>query len=421
MEYLIKNVTIISPDTKLHRTVSDILISKGVISKIRKKISAPKAKKIESAHLHCSIGWVDIGTYVGEPGFEHRETLESVSQSAIAGGYTTIAPFPNTNPAVQNKASIQYLLSASKLYGIEFIPIGAISKDVEGQEMAEMLEMNEAGALAFSDGLHPIRKSGLLLRALQYAKRIEGLIIHHPIDLTLDSGGMMHEGKVSTMLGVKGSPEIAEEVCVQRDLKLVEYAESRLMLHAISSGASVELIKKYKKKGLELYASVPYLNLIDTDNSLQAFSSNHKVHPHLRSVDDRMALTKGLHNKIIDIICSNHVPLEEECKKLEFSYADFGAIGLETCFAGLNSHLGDDFLDTIVSCLTVNPRKALRLETPEIKVGNQAELTLFDPSLKWTCDEKSIKSKSMNSPFLGKELIGKPLGIIRNGKFLSMD
>ena len=413
MPILIKKAKIIQAKSELNNSRKDILIDKGVIVKIADNIRDNKAQVIESDDLHVSIGWMDIGAQSGEPGFEHRETLNSLSNAAASGGYTALAIFPNTYPVTDNKSSIQYIINASNKHVVDYYPIAAISKNCEGKEITEMIDMAHSGASAFSDGNKTIVSSGLFLRALEYSKVVDGLIVHHPHDPGISNGNDIHEGAMSTSLGLKACPSLSETMSLERDVQLAIYADARLLVHNLSSSESVEKLKSLKTK--KIFASVPYLNLCKTDEAIQGFEVNYKVSPPLRSEDDRQDLSKAVNQGLIDVICSNHHALEEELKKKEFVYADSGAIGLQTCFSALNTFSNGISISKMVNCLAVNPRKILNIKIPTIESGQKADLCLFDPGLKWTMNDSSNQSRSKNSPFWDHEMTGKILGVI-NGK-----
>ncbi len=416
---LIKNATIVDPTSGLNGKKRDILINKkGIIESIKANIKAPNVKILDAKEACVSIGWMDVGTQVGDPGFEHREDLQTVTEAAVAGGFTAIAPNPNTIPTIHSKSEVNYLKNKTGHGLVDFLPIGAISRDCEGKDITEMYDMHHSGAVAFSDGQKTIQNSGLMMRALQYVKAFDGLIMNHPQDHDLSSEGQMHEGKMSTSLGMKGIPSLAEELMVQRDLYLAEYAESRLHLFNISTERSVELLKEARAKGIDVTASVPVLNLIFDETAIAEFDSNYKVLPPLREKSDIRALKRGIKNGIIILITSNHTPLDEEAKNLEFPYADFGIIGLETTYALCNTFLRDTLeTEDIVSIMAINPRKLLRLPMPSIKEGEKANLTIFNPNLEWTFSEKDIHSKSKNTPFVDQQFKGKVIGVVNNGKY----
>lgn len=413
MNVLIKKAKVICPTSKYHQKTGDILVKKGEIEAIRKNIKAEgRIKTIEGDNLHCSLGWVDIGCYSGEPGKEHRETLDSLARSAAAGGYTHIAPMPNTEPALDHKAGVHFLRSHPANQIVRILPLGAVSKGIKGEEITEMLDLAEAGVYGFSDGLKSIQKSGLLLRALQYLKRIDGVLFHHSEDVHLSTDGQIHEGRVSTQLGMKGIPSMSEEISIQRDLELNKYAEGSLVFHAISTGKACKLIRKAQKNGDQVASTVSFVNLVEQVDKLLDFNSNYKVKPPLREEEDRKALIKGVKNGTIKAIVSNHKALEEEKKKLEFSYASFGMTSLEVVFAVLCDQLLDKelSLEEIIYCLAEGPRHLLKMDLPTIEVGSRADLCIFDPSSEW--EYQTSKSLSRNSPYLGRKFKGQVLQTI---------
>jgi dihydroorotase len=360
-----------------------------------------------------SPGWFDVGVQTGDPGFEHREDLRTVAAAAAKGGFTAIAPFPNTQPPVHSKSEILYIRNTTAGLGVHFYPIGAVSQDCAGKDMAELYDMHAAGAVAFSDGKKSVQDAGLLLRSMQYARAFNGLILNEPHHKTIAAGGQMHEGTVSTSLGLKGLPSLAEEIMVQRDLSLLEYSEGRLHIHLVSSAKSVDMIRAAKKAGLQVTCSVAVANLFFTDGELRDFDSNWKLLPPLRAQSDADALLEGLTDGTIDFIVSNHSPWDDEAKNLEFPYADFGMIGLESVFA-LCRTFGDKKLPLplLVEKLSLAPRRIFGLPVPEIKEGEKAELTVFDPTASYTFSVENIGSKSRNTPFLGRTMQGKVLGTI---------
>jgi dihydroorotase len=400
----------------------DILISNGVIAQIGSGLSAPAGTELWDVQGACvSPGWMDLGVQTGDPGFEHREDLASVAASAAAGGFTAIATFPNTHPAIHSKSEILYIKNKTAGSPVAFYPIGALSTDCAGKDLAELFDMHAAGAVAFSDGNKSVQDAGLLLRGLQYAAAFDGLIINEPNHKTIAGGGQAHEGLVSTMLGMKGIPALAEELMVGRDLSILEYAGTRLHLHLLSTAKSVGLVRAAKKAGLKVTASVAIANLCYTDQVLlgkggnieSAFDSNWKVYPPLREKNDVDALIKGLSDGTIDFISSNHAPWDEEAKNLEFTYAEFGIIGLETVFPLYNTLLSARLpLTSFIEKTAIRPRQILGLPVPEIKTGARADLTVFDPNLVWAYTEQHIRSRSKNTPFIGMEFKGKVLGIV---------
>jgi dihydroorotase len=418
---LLRQVRIIAPNQpSIDGQIRDILIENGKIAKIDTKTAFDTEGVVtvfEHANACVSIGWLDVGTQTGDPGFEHREDLESVAKAAMAGGFTALAPFPNTEPAIHSKSEILYIKNRTQSYLVDFEPIGALSTDCKGKDMAEMLNMRSVGAVAFSDGRKPVQDSGFLLRGMQYAKIFDGLVFNVPHDKTIAPHGEIHEGEVSTSLGLAGIPSMAEELMVQRDLALLAYADSRLHCHNVSTAGSVALLRAAKKQGLRVSASVAALNLCFTDDVLRGFDTHFKVMPPLRGEEDRLALIEGLRDGTIDFITTNHTPIDEEGKNLEFPYADFGAIGLETTYGLVNQFLHQIFdSQDFIEFLAINPRHVLGLDIPLIEEGALANLTLFDADKIWTFSSKDIVSKSKNTPLVGKILRGSVLGVINNGQ-----
>jgi dihydroorotase len=417
---LFKNIRLVEPGKGI-APPQDILVRGGKIVGIGSNLQPePSDEVITTANAHVSIGWMDVGVYVCDPGFEHREDLSSATKAAAAAGFTAIAVMPNTQPAIHSKSEIAYLQNKSAGGPVAVIPIGAISHDCAGKDLAELFDMHTAGAVAFTDGTASVQDGGLLLRAMEYAKAFHGLIINHPYDKSVASGGQMHEGVVSTSLGLKGIPALSEHLVVQRDLSLLEYAGAgaRLHIHLISSAHSVEMIRKAKAAGLPVTASVALANLCFTDKDMameegaSPFDTNLKVMPPLRTPADREALIAGVLDGVIDFVCTNHNPWDEEAKKLEFPYADFGMNGLETAFSMYRMYLYDRIpLDRWVDAIAIQPRKVLGLPVPEIAVGATANLTIFDTEQEWTLTIGNMLSKSHNSPFLNKTLKGKCVAI----------
>ncbi|MCB9285009.1 MAG: dihydroorotase [Lewinellaceae bacterium] len=417
MRCLIKRVTIVDPASPLHRKTVDLFIQNGVLQAVDPATAPDAELLIEEEGLMLSPGWVDVGAYVGDPGLEHREDLQSLRQAAAAGGYTQVAIWPNTSPAVDSKADIGYVLNQNPVNTVALLPVGALSKGCMGTDLTEMIDMHAAGAIGFSDGLVPVQDGGLMLRAMQYVQFFDGLIFNQPLDIHVASDGQMHEGLVSTSLGLRGLPRLAEELMVYRDLELLAYTGSRLHLHGLSAAGSVEKVRAAKLQGLRVSASVPVMNLVFTDEVLSQFDSNYKVQPPLREPSDRKALIEGLKDGTIDFLYSNHVPLDPESKELEFPYADFGAIGLETAFALCRTYLGDELpLDRLIEWLAHKPRKVLGLDPVVVKEGAAADFTLFHPDREWVYSEKEIRSKSHNSPLIGKTLKGQPRAIFRGNR-----
>ncbi len=395
----------------------DILVEDGLIRRIGSDLPATSGAKIwSSPALYVSTGWLDVGTQMGDPGLEHREDLYTAQQAAAVGGFTAIAPYPNTSPAIHAKSEVLYLLSKSRQHAVVVHPIGAVSVQTAGTDLAELYDMHSAGAVAFADGPGGIPDAGLLLRALQYVQAFGGVILDQPMDGALMHGGQMHEGLVSTRMGLRGIPALAESIAVQRDLSLMHYAGGRLHLYGISTAEGVALIRQAKAEGLAVTASATIANACFTDQELSAFDTNWKLLPPLRSESDRLAVVAGLADGTIDFLTSNHTPLDEEAKNVEFTYADFGMTALETALSLSCMHLAPELgLARLAQLWSVAPRRTLGMPVPEIREGARAELTVFDPDHTWVPTVGNSRSRSRNTPFLGATLRGRALGVVGNG------
>ena len=417
MKVLIKQATVVSPSSPFNGKIKDILIDNGVIAKIADSISDDKATLVQQQGLHVSIGWMDIFSHFCDPGFEYRETLESGANAAAAGGFTDVMVLPNTNPALHNKSQVEYIVQKAKSLPVNIYPVGAVTKNTEGNELAEMYDMKESGAVAFSDGINAIQNSGLMIKALQYVKTFDGVIIQIPDDKSIAANGLMNEGIVSTQLGLPGKPMMAEELIVARDIKLARYADSRLHFTGVSSAKSLEYIKRAKEGGIKISCSVTPYHLFFTDEDLRTYDTNLKVNPPLRDKTNQAALLTALLDGTVDCIASHHIPQNYDNKVCEFEYAKNGMIGLESLFGAVWSMVNDQWsMVQLIERLTVSPRKIFGLSVPVIEEKAVACLTLFNPDAEYIFDEKMIVSKSKNSAFVGKQLKGKVMGIINGGK-----
>lgn len=417
MKVLIKQATIVCSASPFNGTVKDILIDNGLIKTIADNIDSAGAELITQSNLHVSIGWMDSFSHFCDPGYEYRETLETGANAAAAGGFTDVMALPNTNPALHNKPQVEYIVQRSRALPVTIHPIGAVTKNTDGIELAEMYDMRQAGALAFGDGTNAIQNSGLMIKALQYVKTFNGTIVQVPDDKSIAPNGLMNEGIVSTQLGLPGKPSMAEELVVARDIKLARYADSRLHFTGISTAKSLEYIRRAKEGGIKITCSVTPYHLFFTDEDLRTYDTNLKVNPPLRDQQHRAALIKGLLDGTIDCVASHHIPQNYDNKVCEFEYAKNGMIGLESLFGVLGTLLGSEWtIHALIEKLTVSPRNIFGLAVPEIKEGAIACFTLFDPTGDYIFEESMIASKSKNSAFVGKKLTGKVVGIVNKNQ-----
>lgn len=417
MKLLIKNARIVDSSSSFNGQLIDIFIENGIIAELGASLTLGADREINIDGLHVSPGWMDVFSNFGDPGFEFKETLETGSAAAAAGGFTDVMVIPNTNPCLHNKSSIEYIIQKSRSLPVNIHPAGAVTRNTEGKELAEMYDMRSSGAIAFTDGINSIQSAGLLLKALQYVKAFKGTLLQLPDDKSINPHGLMNEGIVSTQLGLPGKPAMAEELIVARDIKLARYAESRLHFTGVSTKKSLEYIRRGKEGGVAISCSVTPYHLFFCDEDLRDYDSNLKVNPPLRTADDRAALQLAVREGWIDCFASHHLPHEFDSKVLEFEYARYGMISLETSFPVINSALPGVDPALIVDMLSARPRRLFGLEPATLSKDQRASLTLFDPARKWKVEQKDIYSKSKNSPFIGRELTGKVFGIV-NGNNL---
>ncbi len=414
MTVLIKQVYIISPSSPFNGQTKDILVTNGIYAKIADSIKDKADQTIEQEGLCASIGWVDIFADFGDPGHEFKESIETGAKAAAAGGITDVLLVPNTSPVVDNKSQVEYIVQKAKGTSINIHPIGAVTKNAEGMALSEMYDMRQSGAVAFSDGINSIQNSGLLLKALQYVKAFDGTVMQVPDDKNIGGGGLMNEGIISTQLGLPGKPAMAEELMVARDIKLARYADSKLHFTGVSSAKSLEYIRRAKDGGIKITCSVTPYQLYFCDEDLQGYDTNLKVNPPLRSREDMLALRKAVNEGVVDCIASHHLPQDWDSKTCEFEYAKNGMLGLETMFAVART-CGCDTRH-FVQMQTVHAREIFGLPVPVIQEGAAASLTLFNPDATFVFEDNMLGSKSRNTPFIGKTLKGKVIGILNKGK-----
>ncbi|MET6997877.1 dihydroorotase [Chitinophaga defluvii] len=416
MHILLKNVKIVAPSSPFHGQQKDISIQNGTIHQIADKLEAGTATVISGENLHVSAGWVDLFAHFCDPGQEHKEDLQSGIKAAAKGGFTTVMIVPNTQPALYTKPQIEYVLSKTRHTAVNVLPIGAATKNLEGTSLAEMYEMQQAGAVAFSDGLKPIQSPGLVLKALQYIKAFNGILIQLPDEQSISGHGLMHEGLYSTQLGMPGKPALSEELIIQRDLELARYTDSRIHFTGVSTRKGIALIAAAKAEGIKVTCSVTPYHLSLTDAHLVNYDTHLKVNPPLRTADDVQALQEALQNGVIDCFATHHLPQDWDAKQLEFEYAKNGMIGLESCFGVLRKHLSGISLDTLVGMMSEQPRKVFGLSPVNVQEGAAANLTIFDPETDWEFTTAAIASRSKNSAYLGTTLKGKVVAVINNSQ-----
>lgn len=423
MKVLIRSVRIVDKKSPFNGQVKDILIRDGKIVEIGDGLPADGVLVKEGNGLCVSPGWVDMRVASRDPGFEHKEDLDSVRVAAAHGGFTEIVLLPNSEPVVHSKDTLNYIKN-SGLGGLVKLHVAAsVTRKVQGVDFTEMIDLHTAGAIAFTDGEHPVQNADLFLKTILYLQPLDALLMNRPEDKQLTVFGQMHEGITSTLVGMKGMPSLAEEMMLNRDLKLLEYAlqkstlelTGKPMLHVslVSTLEAVELIREAKEKGLPVSCDVAAHQLAFEDKDLLDFDTNLKVNPPFRTSSDHEAIRQGLLDGTIDAIVSDHNPHDEECKNLEFDHADFGITGLETAFSLAVMHSGLT-ADAIVEKLTTQPRHILRLAEVIINTGSEANLTFFEPETEWVFDKTYSKSK--NTPFLGKKLKGAVRGVLNNDR-----
>jgi len=417
MNILLKSAKIVDAQNPgLHLKVRDILIKNGTIEKIAAKIEPDtRSKVISFKNLHVSSGWLDSSVSFGEPGFEERETITNGLQVAGKSGFTDIVLNPNTYPKPDNSGSIIFLKNAGKDEIAELHPMGSLTIKGKGEELAELFDMKNAGAVAFYDFKNPIMNANLLKIALQYVHSFDGLVLSFPMNTQIASNGGVHEGSISTKMGLKGIPALAEEIQIARDLFILEYTGGKLHIPTISTENSVRLIGEAKKKGMDITCSVALHNLWFSDTILEDFESNYKVLPPIRTKKDREALKKGVKTGVIDLVTSDHVPIDVEEKRVEFDNAAYGSLGLESAFGVLNELFDTE---TAINLLTKG-RERFSIPSHGLKEGAIANLTLFDPDVPYTFESEHILSTSKNSMYVGQKLKGKVYGVVAKNALIT--
>jgi len=415
MKIIIREAKIIDSESPFHNKTADIIIIDGVIKKIGTSLpNTEKADEVKLDNLHVSQGWFDSSVSLGEPGFEDSETIANGLNVAARSGFTAIALQPNSYPIIDNQSQVNFVKSKANGFATQLYPIGALTKGSEGKDMAELFDMQKAGAVAFGDYNKSLENANLLKIALQYVQDFDGLVIAFAQDSNIKGNGVANEGIVSTKLGLKGIPNLAEELQIARNLFLLEYTGGKLHIPTISTSKSVQLIKEAKAKRLNVTCSVSVHHLTLTDSTLENFDTRYKVAPPLRTETDRKALIAGVLDNTIDVITSDHNPIDIEHKKMEFDMAKNGTIGLESAFGSLLSILP---LEIVVKKLTAG-KSIFCIENESIAEGNKANISLFNPEGQRIFTKENILSKSKNSSFLGTDIKGKAYGIVNQGQLV---
>jgi dihydroorotase len=422
MKLLIANGHLIAPAAP-ENTGMSVLIEDGRVSAWLKPGEEPPAdcEVFDASGLLVAPGFIDMHVHLREPGQEHKETIATGCAAAVVGGWTSVCPMPNTNPVNDNAAITRYMIEQAERAGLANVfPIGAITKLSDGSELAEMGEMKADGAVAVSDDGRPVPNAGIMRRAMQYARDFDLPVVDHCEDKSLSKGGVMHEGRVSLLLGLKGMPALAEEIDVVRDILIAKDTGAHIHIAHVSTKGAIEAVRRAKNEGINVTCEVAPHHFSLTDKAVEGYDTNTKMAPPLRSEEHLEAVLAALSDGTIDAIATDHAPHHADEKALEYDRAPFGITGLETAL-GLTLtelvHKGVISLERMVELCSTNPAKIFRLQhRGTLAPGSIGDVTVIDPELKWTYDASESKSKSKNSPFIGRELIGRAVAVIVNGR-----
>jgi dihydroorotase len=423
MKALLKNGKVVSPSKKIDELL-DIYIEDGIIKEIGKGLKKDQVEIIDLTGKTIVPGFIDMHVHLREPGFEYKETIETGSLSARRGGFTSVCCMPNTNPILDNEDTVRFIEHKSKDLLNDVYVIAAVTKANDGKELAPILELRDAGAIAFSDDAMPVASAEVQRRIMEYITMFDGLFIQHCEDQTLTRGGVMNESFVSTALGFGPIPAISEEIFVGRGIILSEYLNAKYHVAHVSTKGSVDLIRAAKAKGLKVTAEAAPHHFTLTDEAVRSFDTNTKMNPPLRIAEDVEAVKEGLRDGTIDVIATDHAPHAIHEKDVEYAYAPFGIVGLETAVGLTYTVLVENkciSFEEMINKLSLNPRKLLKLPEIKIEVGEKANLTILDVNKEWIVDTAKLNSKSKNSPFNGYKLKCKPVGVVNNNKLELFD
>lgn len=413
MSVLFKGLRIISPDGL--EESKDYVFEKGEFTLASSSNTSKFDQEINASGWLLSSGWIDLRCGMGEPGHEYKESIESLADSLVSSGFAAAVILPNTDPVIQSKGDVDFVLNRAKRYTPEFLIQGAVTKDTDGENFTEILDMHhQSGVSIFGEGVKPLANGDRYMKILQYLQKFDGVLFDHAYDPLLAIFGHMHEGENSTMLGVKGIPNLAEDVAIQRNLEIIRYSGGKVHFQTINTAKGVSLIRQAKAEGLKVTADVSIYQLLFSDRDLMDFDPNLKVLPPYRGDSDRMALIEGLRDGTIDALVSNHQPEDRDSKFMEFDLANFGMVGLQTFLPSLvllEKELGWPLL---LEKITTGPKAILPYELTE-------SWTIFDPEAEWTYDEQSNRSLSSNSPWYGKNLKGAVKYVVQKGQLIEVN
>jgi dihydroorotase len=421
MHYLLKNGRLIDPVTRRDQEI-DIHIVDGKIVRMAKGLAVPEAQVIELTGKVVAPGFIDMHVHLREPGFEYKETILTGCTAAAAGGFTAVCCMPNTNPPIDDESVVRLIKERARMAMnglVDVYPVAAVTKDRKGDHLAPLAELAAAGAVAFSDDGDPVHDAEIMRRALEYASMYNRPVIQHAQDVPMTRGGAMNEGYTATRLGIPGMPPVAEDSVLARDIQIAKYTGARYHLAHMSTAGAAAMVRAAKAEGLNVTCEVTPHHFSLTDEAVSGFDTNTKMNPPLRTREDVDALKKGLRDGTIDVIATDHAPHSFDEKQVEFQSAPFGIVGLETALGLVVTELvnaGVLTLSQMIEKMSTNPRRIVNLPEIHIAEGEPANLSIFDPAAEWIVDIQAFKSKSKNSPFGGKKLTGRPIGVMNNGE-----